>query len=699
MAQWNHAEKTLYAKLVYYGPAFGGKTTNLEVLHRLTDPSGHQRLLSIKTSGDRTLFFDLLPFDLGSILGYQVGIKIYTVPGQVRYDTTRQIVLAGADAVVFVADSTADREEQNRWSLQNLTMNLRAKGMHDGKVPVLYQFNKQDKPDAADPAKIAGWLRVDPDAGVAAVATEGHGVVETFVAAAKAMLAKIYDQAETKTRQGIDSADLDRHVDRALAPFLGRILPLDKPRDGEKPDQIVLEGDDLLADAIRTQTELGERLSDAGSRLDRLNLEVEALRRLSESLLDVGACFETERVVDAALATTASILGAGVVSLISRRPLEDPRVTRCWGRAQEPLLASAEGAALLERMMAAGGSCVIDDLLDDLTSPAALEALKGLRAAACVATAHDSRHHLVAYSQRPHGSFHLEDVRFLETVGAHLEVALDQIRLHQEVAEHRDELEKKVAQRTEALRRAYAEVKDMEQTKDRMLNNLSHEMRTPLTAMIGAATFLKDYRSDATQRAELTESILASAETLQKHLDQLLRLAEFEEKASIDLAPTSCKDLIDAAVSLCETDPIDARFPATDEALRLDQALVARALTNLLDNAVKYSPPGERVEIELEFERDGIAISVSDRGRGVDENDRRRIFAPFEQGPTELTDKPSGMGMGLYEADSIAKRHGGSLDYQPREGGGSRFVLRIPGARIATAGLEEEAGVPDARTR
>ena len=123
MAQWNHVDKTLYAKLVYYGPAFGGKTSNLEALHRLTDPSGRQNLLSVKTAGDRTLFFDLLPFDLGSILGYQVGIKIYTVPGQVRYDTTRQIVLAGADAVVFVADSTAEREEQNnRMALNNFLL-------------------------------------------------------------------------------------------------------------------------------------------------------------------------------------------------------------------------------------------------------------------------------------------------------------------------------------------------------------------------------------------------------------------------------------------------------------------------------------------------------------------------------------------------------------------------------------------------
>jgi signal transduction histidine kinase/signal recognition particle receptor subunit beta len=690
MAQWSHGDKTLYAKLVYYGPAYGGKTTNLESLHRLTDPSGEQRLLSVKTSGDRTLFFDLLPFDLGKILGYQVGIKIYTVPGQVRYDTTRQIVLAGADAVVFVADSTSDREEQNRWSLQNLTMNMRSQGMESGKVPVLYQFNKQDRPDAADPAAVARWLKADPDLGFPAVATEGQGVLDTFMAAAKAMLGKIYENAESKAREGIDSQELARHVDRALAPFMGRVLSRDDDEAGAGTSSIVLDGEDLLADAIKTQTELGERYSEATHRLKRMNSELDALRRQSESLIEVGACFESERVVEAALETTASILDAGAVSLISRKPLEDPIVERCWGRVQEPLLASAEGVALLEKMMATGG-CVVDELLDELTVPASLEPLSGLRAAACVPTGADSRTYLVAYAEAPDGAFHVEDIRFLKTVGAHLEVGLDRIRMHQELAAHRDRLEQRVGQRTEALRRAYDDLKEMEQTKDRLLNNLSHEMRTPLTAMIGAATFMKDYRSNVTQRGELTESILESAETLQKHLDQLLRLADFEGGSTMELAATTGKDLIDAAVSLCETDRIDARMPSHDEDLRLDQALVARAVSNLLDNAVKFSSQDAPVEIELKYEQDGVVIVVSDRGCGVDELERTRIFAPFEQGNKALTDKPGGMGMGLYEAESIAKRHGGTLEYEPRQEGGSRFVLTLPGTRIDSAELEKEA--------
>ena len=695
MAQWNHSDKTLYAKLVYYGPAFGGKTTNLATLHRLTDPAGKQRLLSIQTSGDRTLFFDLLPFDLGHILGYQVAIKLYTVPGQVRYDTTRQVVLAGADAIVFVADSTTDRREQNRWSLQNLRMNLRKAGMDPDKAPILFQFNKQDRDDAAEPRKVAAWFNVDPDAGIPAVATEGHGVLETLVAASQAMLVKIYEQADRRTKKGIDPQQLVQQVERAFAPYLGRSF--DQSADGESDsvaphtDQIVLpESENLLADSVKTQTELGEKLAEANARLHRQHQELDALRRLSESTIEIGACFETKRVVDAALETAATILDAGAVSLIRRCRLEDPVVERCWGRVQEPLTASREGAELLERMISMGGSCVVDELLDELTTPAALEPLNGLRAAACVTMGEKSQHFLLAYATQPDGSFGVEDVRFLKTLGAHLEVGLDRIRLHQEVATHRDELEKRVEQRTAALRRAYEQLREMEQTKDRLLNNLSHEMRTPLTAILGAATFMHDYRSNAAQRADLTQSMLESAQKLQHHLDQLLRLADVDEAAALSLSATTGKELIYAAVSLSETDRIVARLPNTDETLRLDLARVSRAVSNLLDNAVKFSAEDTQVHLELEFDDDGMSIIVSDRGCGVAEGDRERIFAPFEQGGAALTDKPSGMGIGLYEASVIAKQHGGSLKYEPRERGGSRFVLRLPEARVEAEDRERE---------
>src|SRR4029450_6838750 len=129
VAQWNQTDKTLQTKIVYWGPALCGKTTNLQQIHAFTDPADENRLISLNTASDRTLFFDLLPLDLGKIFGHTLKIQVYTVPGQVRYDATRRIVLSGTDAVVFVADSQRGRGAENRAAWENLRTNLKTIGL------------------------------------------------------------------------------------------------------------------------------------------------------------------------------------------------------------------------------------------------------------------------------------------------------------------------------------------------------------------------------------------------------------------------------------------------------------------------------------------------------------------------------------------------------------------------------------------
>src|SRR5574340_99310 len=149
MVQFNFGERTIKAKVVYYGPPQSGKTTNLEQIHRLTDPAGSHRLISLNTAQDRTLFFDLLPFSLGSVSGYDFKIQLYTVPGQVQYNATRRVVLAGADAVVFVADSRKAMEKENVTAFENMKVNLLANRLVPEKVPLVLQYNKQDLADLA----------------------------------------------------------------------------------------------------------------------------------------------------------------------------------------------------------------------------------------------------------------------------------------------------------------------------------------------------------------------------------------------------------------------------------------------------------------------------------------------------------------------------------------------------------------------
>jgi len=144
MAFINVKKKEVQAKIVYYGPGRGGKTTNLEVIHKKFSERVKTDLVAIKTQGDRTLFFDFLPFDMGKIKNYDVKIQLYTVPGQVMYNATRQLVLRGVDGVVFVADSLESRRKNNLRSLVNLQDNLKIHKKSIFKIPLVLQYNKRD---------------------------------------------------------------------------------------------------------------------------------------------------------------------------------------------------------------------------------------------------------------------------------------------------------------------------------------------------------------------------------------------------------------------------------------------------------------------------------------------------------------------------------------------------------------------------
>jgi mutual gliding-motility protein MglA len=144
MAFVNLKKKEVQVKIVYYGPGRGGKTTNLEYIYNEFNDRIKTEMIAIKTQGDRTLFFDFLPFEMGKIKGYDVKIQLYTVPGQVKYDATRRLVLRGVDGIVFVADSMKVRRKSNMYSVKNLQDNLATYKKSIFKIPLVFQYNKRD---------------------------------------------------------------------------------------------------------------------------------------------------------------------------------------------------------------------------------------------------------------------------------------------------------------------------------------------------------------------------------------------------------------------------------------------------------------------------------------------------------------------------------------------------------------------------
>ena len=167
MSMINYASREINCKIVFYGPGLGGKTTNLEYVYGKVSPNTRGKLISLATETERTLFFDFLPVDLGTIRGFRTRFHLYTVPGQVYYNASRKLILKGVDGVVFVADSQAERAEANLESMQNLYDNMSAYGYDLTHMPFVIQYNKRDLPNASPLAELQemlnpGWEVTEP---------------------------------------------------------------------------------------------------------------------------------------------------------------------------------------------------------------------------------------------------------------------------------------------------------------------------------------------------------------------------------------------------------------------------------------------------------------------------------------------------------------------------------------------------------
>jgi len=185
MVLFNHATREMTAKIVYYGPGLCGKTTNLLVIFDKLDEKSRGKMLSLATKTDRTLFFDLLPVDIGKVGAFNLKIQLYTVPGQVFYNETRKLVLKGADAVVFVADSQPSMVESTRESFNNLVDNLQENNIDPNDIPIIIQYNKRDIPGVLPVEELQERLGFEGYPFTEAVAIQGEGVMETFKLATK----------------------------------------------------------------------------------------------------------------------------------------------------------------------------------------------------------------------------------------------------------------------------------------------------------------------------------------------------------------------------------------------------------------------------------------------------------------------------------------------------------------------------------
>ncbi|MCH2170987.1 hypothetical protein MK489_09400 [Myxococcota bacterium] len=210
MVQINMQEREISLKVVYYGPALSGKTTNLQQIHSLIEAGTRGEMLTLDTADDRTLYFDFLPVHFDIHNGFSVKIKLFTVPGQVMHKSTRKVVLSGADAVVFVVDSQASSTTANSYSWRDMESNLTANSIDADAIPKVIQLNKRDLPEAQPLEEYeAIWPGIQR---IPAVANTGEGVIETFRASLHGLYGSLNDEHRFGERFGLDEAQFVKSV-------------------------------------------------------------------------------------------------------------------------------------------------------------------------------------------------------------------------------------------------------------------------------------------------------------------------------------------------------------------------------------------------------------------------------------------------------------------------------------------------------
>lgn len=716
MVQFDNQYRQVKLKIVYYGPALGGKTTCLQYIHRVTDPQRRTRLYTLNTASDRTLFFDLLGLDLGRIRGYRLTVQLFTVPGQVQYNTTRRAVLAGADGVVFVADSQAGQEKANLESLQNLQENLKANGLDPETIPLVFQYNKRDLPRILSRAELDRLLNPKGYPVFETVATTGHGVLEAFAAICEATVLSVADRLGI-TAQADALTRLVANVRAAMAP----LIPT-KPPEVEAPVVIRtaseghLEPEELAAEAVRANA----AMADLSARLDQLSKQlshrVEELRSLLVFSQVLSQAREPDEVTTAFFERFLVEMRVTAGTLILENPKGELVEVLRRGLAAEPLMRQAPHGDVPARALLEGRQAFrldLGDLAPGQNREPWIEEVRGLgfeHLLAVPLVVQDRAWGLVTAYADASGAFQDEDLELATIMGAVGAVAianarawhaLEQVNRNLEslVAARTGELQqalskaealaKELATKNQELEAAYRRLAELDQLKGELLRRVAHELNTPVTAIQTAARILTRWDQIPKEKvANFVGIVVEEASRLGDLIASALQAAalglphEVGEKTTVAVADLLRQALAPVKGEVAERQiKVAVKVAAGLETLPCFPEALTAGLAALLKNAVEFNRPQGNVTVTvLPVRRAGqsfVEFRVEDTGVGIAPEELPQLTEPFFQGGALLTGKPKGLGLGLTVAKRVAELHGGTLEIVSQPGQGTTVSLRV----------------------
>ncbi|HEY3400981.1 MAG TPA: PAS domain S-box protein [Geothrix sp.] len=650
MVQFNTRANEILLKLVYYGPGLSGKTTNLQSLHAMCSDAQRGEMFSVNTQEDRTLFFDLLPINLGYIYGNAIHLQIYTVPGQVQYDASRRVVLGGADGVVFVADSSEAKMQDNVDSLSNLYHNLNANRLNIKQIPFILQYNKRDLPDAMAVGVMNRRLNFRSVPYFESVANRGTGVLDTFLAITRETVAYTFKKYHLDKK----IKDFDEMLALIESNVRSTIRELPVPSEAETTPVVettvlkhnnvsvtdlepgkVADPQDLLEDALKSNMETARLYSELKQVKDSLEKKNEELNQLYTQLDRANQDNQKTRKY---LEGLIQNMGEAVVSFAP-----DGKILT-WNAAAERIFGYSRPEIVGRNMSQLAPSHLLGEM-DQITQRVSHGQV--VRDAETVRI-------------RKGGESFPASITYAPVRGADDRVlALSAlVRDTSQTQALEDRLVH--SQKHEAL--------------GRLVPALFHEASNRLTPVLLEARLIAESALDPHQ-AEQAARLVKAVDSVQSLLHPLQTVLN---PPAPRRTPTQLNQVVQEAVALVEVKAqrtgvslelnLDPALPMAS----LDPVLMLQALANLLLNGIQAmdESPTKRLRVATRLMTGQVQVVVQDAGPALPEACQAEVFDPAAASTPEA--------LGLPVAEIIARQHGGRLSVRSQEGLGNAFLLEVP---------------------
>ncbi len=650
MVQFNTRANEILLKLVYYGPGLSGKTTNLQSLHAMCSDQQRGEMFSVNTQEDRTLFFDLPPINLGYIYGNAIHLQIYTVPGQVQYDASRRVVLGGADGVVFVADSSEAKMQDNVDSLSNLYHNLNANRLNIKQIPFVLQFNKRDLPDAMAVGIMNRRLNFRSVPYFESVANRGTGVLDTFLSITRETVSytfkkyhldkkiKDFDEMlnliETNVRSSM--RELPRPEEAAAAPALETtVLRHSNVSVADLLPGKVADASELLEDALKSNMEtarLYSELKQVKVSLEKKNEEMNQLySQLDRANQDN---LKTRRYLEGLVQN----MGDAVVSYTPEGKI------LTWNMAAERIFGYPRPEIVGHGM----GQLTPDHLLGELDQ-VAQQVTRG-QVVRDVATTRLRKGGVAFPTSITYAPVRGSDDRVI-AISAMVRDTSEQRSLEDRLVH---------SQKHEAL--------------GRLVPSLFHEVANRLTPVLLESRLISESAMDPDQ-AEQAARLVNAVDSVQGLLQPLLTVLNPPLPRR---SPIQLNQLVREAAALVATKAqrmgvtvvlnLDSALPETE----LDHGLVLQALTNLLLFGLQSAAPSseKRLWVATRVAGETLQVVVQDTGVALSASEQGNLFDPSGAATAEA--------LGLPVADIIVRQHGGRLSIRSQDNQGNALLLELP---------------------